>query len=117
MPIVGIGVDVVDVPRFVRVLDRTPSVAGRLFTSGELSFSGARLAARFAAKEALAKSLGAPPGLGWHDVEVVGEPSGRPSLRIRGTVLEAAEQRGVRSWHLSLSHDGDTAVAMVVAES
>jgi holo-[acyl-carrier protein] synthase len=116
--VVGIGVDVVDVARFEKILQRTPSLAGRLFTPAERAIGGPeRLAARFAAKEALAKALGAPGGLGWHDAEVVTEPGGRPSLRITGTVADAAARRGVASWHLSLTHDGGVAIAMVVAES
>ena len=72
------------------------------------------LAARFAAKEALAKALGAPGDLAWHDAEVVREPSGQPRLMLRGTVLARAEALGVREAHLSLSHDGGIATALVV---
>ena len=76
----------------------------------------ASLAARFAAKEALAKSLGAPGNLAWHDAEVVSEESGRPVLDLRGTVADRAASLGVRSVHLSLSHDAGIASAMVVLE-
>ncbi len=118
--IVGIGVDVVDVRRFSATLARTPRVAERLLTEDERASvrdDPARLAARFAAKEALAKALGAPPGLRWHDAEVVREQSGRPRLVARGTVADAADRLGVRTWQVSLSHDGGMAVAMVTAES
>ena len=74
------------------------------------------LAARFAAKEAVAKALGAPGGMRWHDCEVVIDPDGRPWLTVSGTVAAVARDRGIRRWHLSLSHDGGVAVAMVVAE-
>lgn len=115
--IVGVGVDVVDVARFARVLERTPALAERLLTPAEREVGRPeRLAARFAAKEAVAKALGAPPGLAWHDCEVVRAPDGRPGLAVRGSVAAAAERLGVRRWHVSLSHDGGTAVAMVVAE-
>jgi holo-[acyl-carrier protein] synthase len=115
--IVGIGVDIVDVARFAAALERTPALAARILTPAEREVaSPQRLAARFAAKEALAKALGAPGGLAWHDAEVVSEPGGRPVLRVRGSVAAAAGRRGVRSWHLSLSHDAGTAIAMVVAE-
>jgi holo-[acyl-carrier protein] synthase len=117
MAVVGVGVDVVDIARFDRSLERTPGLLDRLFTEAERSLPVPSLAARFAAKEAVAKALGAPGGLAWHDAEVVREESGRPTLTLRGTVLDAATRAGVRSWHLSLSHDGGTAVAMVVAES
>ena len=76
--IVGIGVDVCDVDRFEAALRRTPGLAERLFTPTEQDRSVASLAARFAAKEALAKALGAPSGLDWQDAEVVNEESGRP---------------------------------------
>ena len=77
----------------------------------------ASLAARFAAKEALAKALGAPVGMNWHDAEVVSEESGRPRFDLRGTVLARANDLGVVSVHLSLSHDAGIASAVVVLES
>jgi holo-[acyl-carrier protein] synthase len=118
--IVGIGVDVVDVRRFSAALARTPRVAERLFTEaerGSVREDPTRLAARFAAKEAVAKALGAPAGLRWHDAEVVREESGRPLLAVRGTVGAAADRLGVASWQVSLSHDAGMAIAMVAAES
>jgi holo-[acyl-carrier protein] synthase len=120
--IVGIGVDVVLVERFADALTRTPLLADRLFTEAErVTGSGnprspESLAARFAAKEAVAKALGAPTGLHWHDCEIVSDPDGRPWLTVSGTVATAAAERGVDRWHLSLSHDGGIASAMVVAE-
>jgi holo-[acyl-carrier protein] synthase len=121
--IVGIGVDVVDVARLGRALERTPALAGRVFLHGERAYAGdgeeglRRLAARFAAKEAAAKALGAPVEATWQEAEVVVDASGRPSLHVHGRFAEIARERGVRAWHLSLSHDGSVAVAMVVAES
>jgi holo-[acyl-carrier protein] synthase len=120
--IVGVGIDVAEINRFAAALERTPGLAERLFTPAELLLpSGdprgpASLAARFAAKEALAKSLGAPGGLSWLDAEVTTEPSGRPRLTVTGTVAARAAELGVRSWHLSLSHDAGIASAVVVAE-
>jgi len=78
--------------------------------------TGESLAARFAAKEALAKALGAPGDLHWHDAEVTVGEHGRPHLEVRGTVAGRAAQLGVTSWHLSMSHDGGIASAVVVAE-
>ena len=121
--IAGIGVDIVDIARLEAALRRTPELAARLFTDDErTSVSGrhapaASLAGSFAAKEALAKVLGAPPGLRWHDAEVCRSDHGRPFLAVRGTVAAAARARGIQAWHLSLSHDGGLCVAMVVAES
>ena len=118
MGIVGVGVDVVEVERLERALARTPSLAARLFTAGERESARAEsLAARFAAKEAVAKALGAPGGLRWVDAEVVREPGGRPRLVLHGTVAEEAGAQGIATWHLSLSHDGGIATAVVVAES
>ena len=121
--IVSVGIDVVLVDRFSRALDRTPLLGDRLFTDAErMTPSGSprsaeSLAARFAAKEAVAKALGAPAGLRWHDCEVVADPDGRPWLTVSGTVAAVAAERGISRWHLSLSHDGGIASAMVVAEA
>ena len=116
--IVGVGIDVVQVDRIARALERTPGLARRLFTDGErVVLRSESLAARFAAKEAVAKALGAPGGLRWVDAEVVSEPSGRPRLRLHGGVAAEAAAQGITTWHLSLSHDGGVATAVVVAES
>ncbi|WP_431960968.1 holo-ACP synthase [Actinacidiphila sp. bgisy160] len=121
--IIGVGIDVAEIDRFEQSLERTPGLAERLFLPGELHLpSGARrgsasLAARFAAKEAVAKALGAPGGLHWSDAEVVTEDSGQPRLIVRGTVAARAEQLGVRAFHISLSHDAGVASAVVIAES
>jgi holo-[acyl-carrier protein] synthase len=120
--IIGIGIDVASIDRFAAALARTPTLAARLFTPDELVLPDGlprgtgSLAARFAAKEALAKALGAPAGLQWTDAEVRTEPSGRPVLEIRGTVAACAAELGVRTWHLSLSHDAGVASAVVIAE-
>ena len=120
--IVSVGIDVVLVEKFTRALERTPLLSDRIFTEAELLTtsgnprSAESLAARFAAKEAVAKALGAPGGLHWHDCEVVTDPDGRPWLTVSGTVAAAAAERGITFWHLSLSHDGGIASAMVVAE-
>ncbi|RKW71500.1 holo-ACP synthase [Galactobacter caseinivorans] len=114
--IVGIGVDVVALARFERQIERTPALVERLFCPDERVRHPRSLAARFAAKEAVAKALGAPGNLRWHDCEVVTSPSGAPSIRASGTVAERATALGVSRWHVSLTHDGDSAIAMVVAE-
>lgn len=120
--IVGVGIDVAEIDRFAAAIERTPQLAERLFLAGELYLpSGERrgiasLAARFAAKEALAKALGAPGGLRWTDAEVVTADSGQPTLVVRGTVAARAAELGVCGWHVSLSHDAGIASAVVVAE-
>jgi holo-[acyl-carrier protein] synthase len=114
--IVGVGIDVVDISRFAESLGRTPELRDRLFTPGEIGLGIASLAARFAAKEAIAKALGAPGTMHWHDAEVISEESGRPVMTMRGTVLARANDLGVTSCHLSLSHDAGIASALVVLE-
>ena len=118
--ILGVGVDIVDMARFAAVLARTPALRGRLFTATEVAAADVRqpertLAGRFAAKEALAKALGAP-GLAWHDAEVLNVPDGRPHLRWEGTVAARAAALGVEAAHVSISHDGGLATAVVVLE-
>ena len=114
--IVGVGIDVVDIARFVRQVQRTPRLLERLFGDGERGLPPESLAARFAAKEALAKSLGAPVGLVWRDVVVEREQGHRPEVVVKGSAKEIAERMGVERFHLSLSHDAGIASAMVVAE-
>ncbi|WP_330240321.1 holo-ACP synthase [Streptomyces sp. NBC_00525] len=120
--IIGVGIDVAEIQRFDAALERTPQLAARLFVDRELLLPGgerrgtASLAARFAAKEALAKALGAPRGLLWTDAEVYVEESGQPRLRVRGTVAARAAELGVKHWHVSLSHDAGVASAVVIAE-
>ncbi|GAA4581049.1 holo-ACP synthase [Planotetraspora phitsanulokensis] len=115
--IVGIGVDVVDVARFEAALNRTPKLRSRLFTDAERTLPPASLAVRFAAKEAVAKALGAPPGMSHLEAEILKEDDGRPTLRITGRAADVARELGVARWHVSLSHDGGVAVAYVIAES
>jgi holo-[acyl-carrier protein] synthase len=112
------GVDIVDVGRFTTSLERTPSLAERLFTPRELAVDRPeRLAARFAAKEATAKALGAPSGLRWHDAVIHSSDDGSPQLQFTDTVAKAVAERGATSWHVSLSHDGGMAIAVVILES
>ncbi len=120
--IVGVGIDVVPVARFAEALSRTPGMAERLFTDAErTSGSGDRrsaesLAARFAAKEAMAKALGSPGGMSWTDAEILTDTAGRPFVEVRGSVAAQAAVLGVHRWHVSLSHDGGIASATVIAE-
>jgi len=122
MSIAGIGVDVVDLARFERALDRTPGLRERLFAESELTARGRELplrslAGRFAAKEALMKALGDTEGIRWHDMRVVSDGEGNPSLEVSGAAAEIAARRGITALHLSMSHDAGVAVAQVVAES
>ena len=119
--IAGVGVDVVDLARFERAVGRTPQLRTRLFTDAELSADGRErslrsLAGRFAAKEALMKALGDATGIRWHDMEVVADGEGNPSLVLRGAAEARAGAIGVTDLHLSMSHDAGIAIAYVVAE-
>jgi holo-[acyl-carrier protein] synthase len=115
--IIGVGIDVCDVDRFAEAVQRTPALVRRLFTPAEAERPIASQAARFAAKEALAKALGAPSGMSWLDAEVITDDHGRPAFKIIGTVADRAAALGVGTIHLSLSHDAGIASAVVVCEA
>ena len=109
----GVGIDVVDITRFAEALNRTPGLKERLFTDAERVKPIASLAARFAAKEALAKALNAGKGLPWHDAEVINLESGKPAFLFRGEIADLVDGAEV---HLSLSHDAGIASAFVIVE-
>lgn len=121
---IGVGIDLVDVTRFARVLERTPSLSDRVFTAGERAWCDTarharpraqRYAARFAAKEAAMKALGVGlGGIGWHDVEVVRGTDGAPALRVTGRAGTLAAGMGGQRWLVSLTHTADTAEAIVL---
>lgn len=115
--IVGLGIDVVDIARFQDRIERNPRLGERLFTADELGLRPESMAARFAAKEALAKALGAPVGLRWTDAWVVRDSTGRPHLRTQGTVRARVDELGIHHLHVSLSHDAGVASAVVIAEA
>ncbi len=121
--VIAVGVDVVDIDRMARALERTPALGPRVF--GDLDTEGlapegnaASLAARFAAKEAALKALGGHiAGFSWHDIQVQRLPQAPPTLVLTGGAQRASQHKGINRWHLSLSHDGGVAIAFVVAES
>jgi len=115
--IIGIGVDLVDIPRFERSLERTPRLIDRLFAPVERQLKPHSLAARYAAKEALIKALGGSDGVHWTEIEVASEPSGRPVFALSGETATTVAARGISTVHLSLSHDAGLAIAYVIAES
>jgi holo-[acyl-carrier protein] synthase len=119
----GIGIDLVDIERFRRSLERTPSMRTRLFTAVELAYVAPKvdpvpsLAARFAAREAVMKALGVGLGaFGFHDVWVERAESGAPSLVVTAAAADLAAAAGVTTWHLSLTHSDHVAAAYVIAE-
>ena len=114
--IVGIGVDIAEIARLEAALERTPALASRLFAESERDLPIRSLAGCFAAKEAVAKALGGPPGLLWTDAVIRHDAHGKPEIEVAGTVAAAAAKLGVTDWHVSISHDAGICVAMVVAE-
>lgn len=123
--IVGHGIDLVEDARIGRmVAEHDERFLSRVFTSGERAEAASgegwrteRLAARFAAKEAVLKALGTGwrGGIAWTDVEVVKEPSGRPSVVLHGEAMRVASRLGIRGWQLSLSHAGGFSIASAIA--
>ena len=111
--IAGIGIDVVAIDRFQSSLERTPGLTEKLFTVAERTKPMTSLAARFAAKEALAKALNAGKGLSWQEAEVINFESGKPTFVFRGEIANLLTGAQV---HLSLSHDAGIATAMVIVE-
>ena len=125
MTVLGVGVDIVDIERFTRALERTPALRQRLFGPVDTQpqdlaaqdLAGQSLAARFAAKEATLKALGGNiSGFSWHDIQVTGERGQQPKLVLSGGVAQRAASSGVTSTHLSMSHDGGMAIAFVVVD-
>ena len=113
----GIGVDLLEIDRMERALERHPRLAERVFTAAEREYAAARarpgrhLAARFAAKEAVVKALGLSGGFGLREIEVLaGEP---PTVRLAG---RAAEVAGDRRVEISLTHSRNNAAAVAIAE-
>ena len=118
----ALGIDAVDIERFRRALERSPRLSQRVFTADERADVARRgdpvpsLAARFAVREAVMKALGV--GLGGfdlQDVSVVSHESGQPHVRIIGRAAELASRRDISSWHLSITHTEQVAIAVVAA--
>ncbi len=122
--ILGLGIDICPIDRIKDILERHGDIfADKVFTEGERAHAGAgkkvtheRLAARWAAKEAVIKALGAPDGLRWHDMEVVNAEDGAPRLELRGAARERADALGVKREIISISHAGGVSVAVVILE-
>ena len=123
--IAGIGVDIIEVRRIERLIERRgEKFLRRIFTPVEIEYCQARkqagqhFAARFAVKEAVFKALGTgwAQGVSWRQVETVNETSGRPRTRLAGRARERADALGVRTVHVSISHSDEYAVAHVILE-
>jgi holo-[acyl-carrier protein] synthase len=120
--VIGIGVDLCEVDRMRAALSRTPTLRERLFTEGERAYCDLRrdpterYAARFAAKEAVLKAMGAGVGAcKWREIEVVRADSGAPSVRLHGGARALAEVHGISRWLLTMTHTHQTAEAIAVA--
>ena len=123
--IIGHGIDAVEIARIGRLLDRQGErFRARCFTADERAYADSsrrfveHYAARFAAKEAVMKALGTgwARGVGWTEIEVVREDSGRPGVRLYGAAARLAAGAGVGRWWLSLTHTEGMAVASAIAE-
>jgi len=117
-----IGVDIVEIARIKTACIRWgETFLTRVFTSGELDLyrtKYASLAARFAAKEAVLKALGAcDSGISWQDIEVLSEPDGKPRINLLGKAKKVACGIGINDLKISLSHSGDYAIAFVFGVS
>lgn len=120
--IVGLGIDVCSIDRMRRALERHGDrFFSRICSEAERKDLSGRdvataLAGRFAVKEAFAKALDGARGVGWHEVEVRREPSGRPSLTLHGNAIAMVEKFGANKWHVTITHDAGVAVAVVILE-
>ena len=117
-----VGVDIIEIARIEAVVrEWGDRFLRRVYTDGELERYGGRassLAARFAAKEAVVKVLGTRErGIGWHDIEVLAEPGGRPQVTLHGRAREQADDLGLGPVSVSLSHSREYAVALAVGET
>ena len=123
--IIGIGADLIRISRVRGVAERHPQRIGKkIYTPAELAYCRSKaepaqsLAGRFAAKEAVMKAL----GTGWRggvrfvDIEVIRDPQGKPGIELHGRVAQLARKMGINVFHLSITHDGDLAMATVIAE-
>jgi holo-[acyl-carrier protein] synthase len=120
------GVDLIEIARVERLLSRYGDrFLARVFTPAEILYCRGRtaeLAARFAAKEAVSKALGvgvrmiARDGIHWQDVEIVGDPRGKPLVHLYGRAAQRANELGLTEWAISLSHTREHAIAFVVAQ-
>jgi holo-[acyl-carrier protein] synthase len=126
MGILSIGIDIVEVYRIAETLARTPRFTERVFTETERAYCDAKGAAaaqsyagRFAAKEAFLKALktGWRGKITWHDIEIISDSDGVPSLRISGEAQTLFENLGALRSHISISHTAEHAVAQVIFEN
>lgn len=114
--IIGVGVDLVDLSRFENSIEKNPGLIEKIFHTDERDAATRTLAGRFAAKEALIKVFGDSKPMRWHDVRVSKDELGKPEISLFDSTAEYAKSRGIQNLHLSISHDGNFAMAFLVAE-
>ena len=118
----SVGVDIIGIPRIARAIDRWGERFLRhVYTETEVAYCRGRipeLAARFAGKEAISKTLGTGMiGVSWTEMEILGDHRGKPQVTLYGRALARAQKLGLEEWAVSLSHSDENAVAFVVASS
>lgn len=116
----SIGVDLIEVPRIARVVERWGErFLHRVYTANEIALCDGRvpeLAVRFAGKEAISKALGTGlVGIDWTEMEILADFRGKPIVRLLGRARKRADELGLHRWAISLTHTKEYAMAMVVA--
>lgn len=123
MTVIAVGLDLVEIDRF-RLLygELDPDILDRVFTHGEQAFDGTdverltRLAARFAVKEAVLKTIGGlQDGISWTDIELLSDGVSAPRVSVTGGARDAATARGISDWLISLTHGAQSAAAVALA--
>ena len=121
--IIGLGVDICEIERMERALERHPTMRERVFTPEEIAYCDSKArpaesyAGRFAAREATVKALGGYRGRAWQDISVARGPAGAPALRLQGNAKRRADQLGVARVLITFTHERTNAVAFAVAVS
>jgi holo-[acyl-carrier protein] synthase len=121
--ILGLGVDICEIERMERALERHPTMRERVFTPEEIAYCDSKArpaesyAGRFAAREATVKALGGYRGRGWQDISVTRGPAGAPALRLQGNAKRRADELGVSRVLVTFTHERTNAVAFAVAVS
>jgi holo-[acyl-carrier protein] synthase len=119
--ILGLGVDICEIARMERALERHPTLRRRVFTPEEIAYCDGKArpaesyAGRFAAREAVIKALGGYRGKGWQDISVVRAASGAPEIRLEGNAKRRADALGVTRILVTFTHERANAVAFAVA--
>jgi holo-[acyl-carrier protein] synthase len=119
--ILGLGVDLCEISRMERALERHPTMRRRVFTPEEVAYCDAKArpaesyAGRFAAREAVIKALGGYRGKGWQDISVTRAPSGAPTIRLEGNAKRRADALGITRILVTFTHEKTSAIAFAVA--